>query len=107
MVVGASGNQGVRSARRAAREAMSLFPIFIKLEGRQVLVVGAGKVAEAKLAGLVEAGAVITVVAPTATATVRGWARDGFLTWRNREFQPGDLDDVILVVAAVPKAIAA
>ena len=35
----------------------SLFPMFLKLEGRQVLVVGAGKVGEPKIGGLLETGA--------------------------------------------------
>ena len=43
---------------------MAVFPVFLKLEGRRVLVVGAGPMAAAKLAPLVAAGARITVVAP-------------------------------------------
>ena len=35
----------------------SLFPMFVKLTGRQVLVVGAGKIGEQKIAGLFETGA--------------------------------------------------
>ena len=43
---------------------MSLFPLFLKLAGRKVLVVGGGPVATAKVAALREAGAEIAVVAP-------------------------------------------
>ena len=39
-------------------ESMSLFPIFVKLEGRPVLLVGAGPVGESKVGGLLSAGAV-------------------------------------------------
>ena len=43
---------------------MSVFPVFLKLAGRRVLVVGAGPVAASKLAALLEADALVTVVAP-------------------------------------------
>ena len=41
-----------------------LLPVFLKLEGRSVLVVGGGKLAKAKLPALVAAGARVRVVAP-------------------------------------------
>ena len=85
---------------------MSLFPIFVKLEGRRVLLVGAGPVGEAKVGGLLSAGALVTVVAPDATAAVQQLAKDGKLVWRQRRFNPSDLDGVALVVAAVPKDVA-
>ena len=50
---------------------MSLFPIFVKLEGRPVLLVGAGPVGESKIGGLLSAGAAVTVVAPTATPGIQ------------------------------------
>ena len=49
--------------------------MFMKLEGRQVLVVGAGKVGEPKIGGLLQAGAHIRVVALKASPAVRDWAR--------------------------------
>lgn len=85
---------------------MSLFPIFVKLEGRPVLLVGAGPIGESKIGGLLSSGAVVTVVAPTATATIQTLARHGRISWRQREFEPADLNGVTLVVAAVPKAVA-
>ena len=82
---------------------MSLFPIFVKLEGRPVLLVGAGPVAESKIGGLLSAGAVVTVVAPNATAEIQKLAEEGKVFWHRREFDPRDLDGVTLLVAAVPK----
>ena len=49
---------------------MSLFPVFLKLTGRPCLVVGAGRVGEPKIEGLVAAGATVKVVAPEATDAV-------------------------------------
>ena len=55
----------------------SLFPMFLKLKGRQVLVVGAGKVGEPKIAGLLDTGARIRVVTVAATQRVHEWALEG------------------------------
>jgi uroporphyrin-III C-methyltransferase / precorrin-2 dehydrogenase / sirohydrochlorin ferrochelatase len=85
---------------------MSLFPIFVKLGGRPVLLVGAGPVGESKIGGLLSAGAVVTVVAPTATTAIQKLADDGRISWHQREFEPADLDGMTLVIAAVPKAVA-
>ena len=85
---------------------MTMFPMFVKLDGRRVLLVGAGQVGESKVAGLLAAGASVTVVAPTATEKIRQLAEQGALQWHAREFEPRDLDDVVLAVAAVPEDVA-
>src|SRR5687767_5605391 len=85
---------------------MSLFPIFVKLEGRPVLLVGAGPVAESKVTGLLSAGALVTVVAPKATPRIVELAQRQILEWHQREFHASDLDGATLVVAAVPKEVA-
>jgi uroporphyrin-III C-methyltransferase/precorrin-2 dehydrogenase/sirohydrochlorin ferrochelatase len=77
-----------------------LFAAFLKLHGRRCLVVGAGKVAESKIASLVRCGADVRVVAPEATEAVREAARAGKIAWEPRAFQPSDLTGVFLVVAA-------
>jgi uroporphyrin-III C-methyltransferase / precorrin-2 dehydrogenase / sirohydrochlorin ferrochelatase len=78
-----------------------LFPVFLKLAGRAVLVVGGGKVAAAKLPGLVAAGARITVVAPEIQAEIR----DAEVEVRERPFAPEDVDGVWLVLAAAPPEV--
>ena len=77
-----------------------MFPIFLKLGGRRCLVVGAGKVAEGKIRGLIEARASIEVVAPEAVWQLKKWAWEGVIGWKARVFQPSDLDQVSLVIAA-------
>jgi uroporphyrin-III C-methyltransferase/precorrin-2 dehydrogenase/sirohydrochlorin ferrochelatase len=81
---------------------VAVFPAFLKLAGRKVLVVGGGPMAAAKIGPLRQAGALIHVVAPDICAaldltTVASVAR--------REFQPGDLDGVWLVIAAATSAV--
>jgi len=78
----------------------SLFPMFLKLAGRQCLVVGAGKVGEPKVAGLLETGALIRVVALDASPAVRDWAREGKIELELRAFTPDDLDGAFLAVVA-------
>jgi len=74
--------------------------MFMKLEGRHCLVVGAGKVGEPKIAGLLETGARIHVVALDATATVRDWARAGKIDLELRAFSNDDLESAFLAVVA-------
>ena len=79
---------------------MELFPLFLKLEGRTCLVVGAGRVAESKIESLVRSGANVRVVAPEATEAVREAARSGAIVWEQRSYRPGDLAGAFIVVAA-------
>jgi precorrin-2 dehydrogenase/sirohydrochlorin ferrochelatase len=81
-------------------KAEKLFPMFLKLSARPCLVVGAGAIAESKIASLLEAGGRVRVVAPEATPQVRSWAQSNVLEWDQRPFQPDDLDGMFLVVAA-------
>jgi precorrin-2 dehydrogenase / sirohydrochlorin ferrochelatase len=78
----------------------SLFPMFLKLQGKRVLVVGAGKVGEPKIAALLEAGARIRVVALEASPAVREWAHAGKIELDLRPFSPDDLSGIFLAVVA-------
>src|SRR5437588_4090838 len=78
----------------------TLFPMFLNLEGRSCLVVGAGTIAESKIGGLLEATADVTVVAPRATEQVQSWARQARIVWEQRIFEESDLESCFLVVSA-------
>jgi precorrin-2 dehydrogenase/sirohydrochlorin ferrochelatase len=78
----------------------SLFPAFLKLDGRAVLVVGAGKIGEQKIEGLLSTGARITVVALQANERVQEWGRAGRLSLHQRAFQAADLDGMFLAIVA-------
>jgi uroporphyrin-III C-methyltransferase/precorrin-2 dehydrogenase/sirohydrochlorin ferrochelatase len=73
-----------------------LLPLFVDLAGRRVLLVGAGRVAAAKLGQLLAAGADVRVVAPDVCEEIE---RAGVPVER-RAFEAVDLDGVWLVVAA-------
>ena len=79
---------------------MSLFPIFLKLTGRRCVVVGAGHLAESKIASLRAADAAVTVIAPEASEAIAEQAAAGELTLQRRPYQQGDLAGAFLVVAA-------
>lgn len=74
--------------------------INLDVRGRVALVVGGGAIASRKIAALVEAGAVVTVVAPVLCDPVAELARDGRVRVFNRTFQPGDARGAFVVVGA-------
>jgi len=78
---------------------MNLFPMFLKLEGRRCLVVGAGQVGAQKIRGLLDAGAEVAVVDPNPSISVREFLGTP-VAWHARRYVPGDLDGVYLVIAA-------
>lgn len=78
----------------------SLFPMFMKLAGKACLVVGAGKVGEPKIGGLIDTGARIHVVAIAASDQVREWADAGKIELELRPFSSSDLDGRFLAVVA-------
>jgi siroheme synthase-like protein len=74
-----------------------LLPLFLNLKGRDVLLVGGGAVAAAKLRQLLAAGADVRIVAPAVTAGIQPHPD---VTIARRRFAPSDLDGAWLVVAA-------
>lgn len=81
-------------------EASELHPLFLRLDGRTVVVVGAGTVAERKIAALIRAGAFVRVVAPSATKSVAALASSSRIEWRARMFEDTDLDGAWLAFAS-------
>jgi uroporphyrin-III C-methyltransferase/precorrin-2 dehydrogenase/sirohydrochlorin ferrochelatase len=79
---------------------MSLLPIFLKLDGRRCLLVGAGAVALEKIGSLLKTGVRLRMVAPEAREEIQEMARTGSLEWLQKEFEPSDLDGQFVVIAA-------
>jgi siroheme synthase-like protein len=71
---------------------MTLLPLFLNLEGRRVVVVGAGPVARRKTRDLIEAKANVEVIAPDAEI-------DGAIC-KQRNYKRGDLEGAWLAVSA-------
>ncbi|MFB7815402.1 bifunctional precorrin-2 dehydrogenase/sirohydrochlorin ferrochelatase [Paenibacillus chitinolyticus] len=71
---------------------MKEYPAMLRLEGKRCLVVGGGAVAERKIASLLEAGALVTVISPAATAAVEKWAEAGRITWHCGRYGEADHD---------------
>jgi len=76
------------------------YPVALDLRNRPCLVVGGGSVAEAKVEGLLDAGARVTVVSPTLSERLASWAIAGRITHRQREYDSSDLDGQQLVFSA-------
>jgi len=72
----------------------------MKLAGKHCLVIGAGKVGEPKIGGLIDTGASIHVIAIAASDQVREWADAGKIELELRPFTAGDLDGKFLAVVA-------
>jgi precorrin-2 dehydrogenase / sirohydrochlorin ferrochelatase len=77
-----------------------LYVACINLTDRRALVVGAGPVGLEKVEGLLTCNAIVTVVAPDAHPKIQELASKGDLEWREREYDPADLDGCFLAIAA-------
>jgi len=82
---------------------MSYYPIVLKVDGRPCLVVGGGAVAERKAVSLLEAGALVRVVAPRFTPRLQTMGREGALELVHREYEGNDLNSVALVISAASR----
>ena len=78
-----------------------LLPLFVKLAGRDVVVVGGGAMGAQRVSQLREAGARVTLVAPE----IREDAAAGAAVVLRRPFRPADLDGAWLAVAAATPAV--
>lgn len=77
-----------------------LFPVFLDLAGKVVLVVGAGVVAKRKIEALLDTGASILVVAPELDLALQNWLQQGRIQFRRKSYEIFDLTDASLIIAA-------
>jgi precorrin-2 dehydrogenase / sirohydrochlorin ferrochelatase len=76
------------------------YPVILRLEGKTVVIVGGGKVAERKITGLLGTGAVLIVVSPEASDEIQRLNREGKIAWKQKPFSDGDIKDAFLIFAA-------
>ncbi|MBV8774330.1 MAG: bifunctional precorrin-2 dehydrogenase/sirohydrochlorin ferrochelatase [Deltaproteobacteria bacterium] len=75
---------------------MGYVPIFLEVRGRQCIVIGGGESAEAKVRGLLDAGAIVTVISADLAEEIKSLARAGQLRYVAREYEYGDLRGNVL-----------
>ena len=77
-----------------------VYPVGLRLFGRRVVVVGGGQVAHRRVAGLLDARALVTVVSPEVTPALEALVAPGAVTWIPRRYEAGDLAGAWYAVAA-------
>lgn len=76
------------------------FPLTLRVAGRKVVVIGGGHVATRRALSLVEAKALVTVVSPTISESLRSAVGRGEVNWVRRGYEADDLDGAWLVQTA-------
>lgn len=84
---------------------MKSYPIMLNIEGKAVVVVGGGLIAYRKITGLLQAGAYITVISPVIHSKIEQLFIENKISWKNKSFEPVDLDSALIVIAATNSEI--
>ena len=79
---------------------MRYYPICLDIQNRNCLVVGGGSVGTRKVITLLNCGADVTVVSPSASAHLQELANNGSVMIKNRTFRFSDLAGMFLVCSA-------
>ena len=75
------------------------YPVSLKLEGKRCVVIGGGWGTEKRVKDLLDAGALVTLISPVASAEIEQLVKGDRIRWEARDYQPGDLEGAFLVVA--------
>lgn len=84
---------------------VSPYPVGLDLEGRRVVVIGGGSVAQRRVPVLLESGAAVQLISPEITPTLQGLVDAGRIRWEAREYHTGDLEGAWYVVAATKNSL--
>ena len=79
---------------------VKLYPLNLDIENKNCVVVGGGEVALRKIRGLLEAGAIVKVIAPEICAGVEELFQRGEIIWLKENFSPELIGDEIILIAA-------
>lgn len=77
---------------------MGYFPMFINLEGKNVIVIGGGKIATRRIQTLLSMDCSLTVIAPFVSETIIELSEKNKLFWKKREYKEGDLKGAFLSI---------
>lgn len=84
---------------------MALFPMFVDLKDRDVVVIGAGEVALRKIEQLIKFFPKLTVIAPAIHDEIRGLSEAHAITLLEREYMIEDCDNRFLVIGALDDSL--
>jgi len=79
---------------------MRYYPAFLDLQGKKILIVGGGSVAERKIDALLESGGTVFVIARDLTSRLEQYVREGRIRFVAEQFREEDLQDAWIVIAA-------
>ena len=79
---------------------MNYLPLMVNIDFKKVVIVGGGHVARQKVEALLPTNAQITVVSPTVTDKLKTYLDEGRAVWKQKLFEPADLDGAALIFAA-------
>ncbi len=83
---------------------MPYYPILVDLQGKDVLVIGGGTVAQRKIETLLEYGAVVKLISRQLTPTLNRYLEKGKIKFLDEEFRANYLDGIFMVVASTDDA---
>ncbi|WHY69689.1 NAD(P)-dependent oxidoreductase [Neobacillus sp. SuZ13] len=78
---------------------MDYFPLLMNIDYKKVVIVGGGHVARQKAEALLPTKALVTVISPAVTEKLQHYINEGLVTWKEKAFEPADLDDAALIFA--------
>lgn len=76
------------------------YPLHIDLANKKIVIVGGGAVATRKVKGFLTSHAQIQVISPEITGELSRLAQAGEIIWKEKGFNPADLQDAFLIIAA-------
>jgi precorrin-2 dehydrogenase/sirohydrochlorin ferrochelatase len=92
-----------KSSLSSKGKSKGYHPLYLKLEGKKVFVIGGGRVAERKILPLLRRGAELTVISPNLSKRLKDFSKKGKIRHLPKLYEKGDLKGAFLVIAAVGK----
>lgn len=76
------------------------YPMMLNLKGKNVVIVGGGRVAYQKLKGLENTKANIKIISPNISPNIEQWLKLHNAEWIRKEYEPSDIKNADLIFAA-------